>query len=232
LEYLEERTLLDAAGPMPGLVSTGTSSQSATSSFLAQGELASQFRVFGVNSQGAGFQLSQLQSQLNFQFGAFGFGSGTQPNAPWALKAYNLGLANQQFNSSLQSDFGSQQAPPWTVPVAQAQQSEQPAPENKETLPTPEKTLAPKPVDEQEQSQQDWIDQSSDKNDEWKRLWEKSASDKKHLADEALLQQDSSIPDALWLSALAPAPMAALVAGLPGMAFESEGDGGGAEAAE
>jgi hypothetical protein len=80
-----------------GLASSGSGALAASSAFLAQGQPNAQFRLFAVNSQGTDIQLFQ-QSQLNFLVQSYGFGSGTQPNAPWAPAAYNLGLANRQFN--------------------------------------------------------------------------------------------------------------------------------------
>jgi hypothetical protein len=70
----------------------------------SQDQLNSQFRDFGVNSQGGNNQLDQALT--NILFDVYGFGSGVMPNAPWMPAAYNLGLANNQFGYSLQSDLG------------------------------------------------------------------------------------------------------------------------------
>ncbi len=277
LEYLEERTLLDASSgliggatgnlalnnnfnlasngvilPTPGfstgasvangangahsldfsgLASGGTGAQAASSAFLAQGSTNAQFRIFAVNSQGPDYSLFQ-QTLLNFQTQAYGFGSGTAPNAPWRPNAYNLGLGNRQFNYSSQSDFGFQPVPPWTVPVAQTRPESQLDDEDGTAAEEPEQALAQKSTPEQEQTQQKRMDDLMDRIERAEKQLEKPASEKEHLADEALMQRDSSIPDAVWLSALAPAPMAALVAGLPGLAAASEGGDGGEVGAE
>jgi hypothetical protein len=273
LEYLEERTLLDASSgligggsnnlafnsnfnlasngvtlPGPGtgasvanganpatalnfsnLASGGSSALAATSALLAQGSLNAQFRIFAVNSQGPDYQLSQ-PSQLNFLTQSYGFGSGTQPNAPWMPNAYNLGLANRQFNYSSQSDFGFQPVAPWTVPVAHAQPKDQPTDQSENADMTSEQALVQKSTQEQEQTQKRWMDEDTgDRYEDWKALLEKSASDNEHLSDQTS-KQENEIPDAVWLSALAPTPMAALIAGLPGMTIAAEScDDGAAE---
>jgi hypothetical protein len=275
LEYLEERTLLDASSgliggatnnlslnsnfnlgsnsiiaPIPtvstgpatangadashsfnfsGLVPSGSNALAASSAFLAQSQPNSQFRLFAANSQGADYSLSQ-QTSANILFGVNGFGSGTQPNAPWRPNAYNLGLANRQFNYSSQADFGFQPVAPWTVPVAQAHPKEQLPDQNEEADRTPEQALVQKSVHEQEQTQKNWMDDDGGDNYmTWKALLEKSTWEKEHLADQARMPENQ-IPDAVWLSALAPTPMAALVAGLPGIAVAAEnGDSGATE---
>lgn len=214
-----------------GLTTSGTSAQAATSAFLSQGQLNGQFRLFAVNSQGANFQLFQ-QAELNFLSNSYGFGSGSQPNAPWKPNAYNLGLANHQFNSSSQSDSGSQSVPPWTVPVAQAQPKDQLSDEDGTAREEPDQVLAQKSSPEQEETLQKRVnDDTFDMNKDGKALLEQSSSEKQRLADEALMQPDASIPDTVWLSALAPAPLAAVVTGFPAEQAVGEssdaGDGGG-----
>jgi hypothetical protein len=82
----------------------GESSLAVTSAFLSQDQLGAQFRDFAVNSQG---EINQLyQAMANMLYDIYGFGSVAMPNAPWMPAAYNLGLANHQFNYPLQSDLG------------------------------------------------------------------------------------------------------------------------------
>jgi hypothetical protein len=82
----------------------GVSSLAVTSAFVSQDQLNSQFRDFAINSQAVQNQF--IQTTADILFGAYGFGSGTTPNAPWMPAAYNLGLGNHQFNYSLQPDLG------------------------------------------------------------------------------------------------------------------------------
>jgi hypothetical protein len=212
-------------------LANGSSAQASSSAFLAQNSTSAQFRLFAVNSQGPDFQFFQL-SQSNFLTQSFGFGSGTQPNAPWRPNAYNLGLANRQFNYSSQADLGFQSVPPWTIPIAQAQPKEQLGDEDGATEETVEQALVQRSSDEQEQTPQKRMDtDDSYLNESFKASQEKMASKKESLADQAL-SQDSAIPDALWLTALAPVPMTALVAGIPGAGAEGEGGDVGAAAPE
>jgi hypothetical protein len=74
---------------------------------------SSLFPASSINSLGLG-QVG-LPGNLTPTFGAFGFGSGTQPGAPWAPAAYNLGLANQQAGYPSISDHGYQATPPWAI---------------------------------------------------------------------------------------------------------------------
>jgi len=268
LEHLEERTLLDASSgliggasgnlnlnsnfnlassgnvlPIPtsgynALADNGASSQAATAALAAQDQPNSQFRLFGVNSQGENSQLIP-QTTAYILRDAYGFGSGTQPNRPWMPNAYNLGLANRQFGYSTQSDMGFPSAPQWSNPMQQTFplgriQPKEPFGKENETPPDkPEQQLAQKSSLEQEQKQQNWMDEDAGhKKEDLKEAQDNSASEKQQVADEALLQPESSIPDSLLLSALSPAPMAALVAGLPGMAVPEEGGDGGAEVGE
>ena len=74
------------------------------SAFPTQDQLDSQFRDFAVNSQGINNQLYQTMADL--LFAVYGFGSGVMPNAPWMPAAYNLGLANHQYDYATQPDLG------------------------------------------------------------------------------------------------------------------------------
>jgi hypothetical protein len=148
--------------------------------------------------------------------GAYGFGSGSQPNAPWKPNAYNLGLANRQPDYATQTDNGLGSASPWSrqwsSPVAQSQRSQQ---NNPDAVP--------------EERQEHRLDEDiGDKGDELQALMEQDAAEKRSPV-EAAAKEDGTLPDSLWLSALAPAPMAALVAGLPGMSAAAEGGDAGAE---
>jgi hypothetical protein len=180
---------------------------------LAQNQLYDQFRLLAVNSQGSGNQL-QIFQQLFFQ-PAFGFGSGTQPNQPWVLNAYNLGLANQQWSFPSQSDLGFQAPPSWNHPIAHYQPGKD-QPEVEEPV-KPESLLVHESVNDADTeplpspTQQDQTEADSIRP---------AAEDP---LIEGTLRADGSqpdamiLPDSLWLSALAPAPLAALVAGLPGI---------------
>lgn len=221
-----------------------------SSTFLAQDQLGSQFRDFAINSQGGAVRLD-LNTQVGMLTGAFGFGSGTQPNAPWKPNAYNLGLANHQFNYSTQSDNGFAPVAPWShqwsSPVAQSQQNDQNAPPEDDQLhflekdeqgtDTPDQSASQRPMSEQVHFQQNRLDKDvGDKGDDLQALIEQQATEKKSPL-EAAAKEDGTLPDSLWLSALAPAPMAALIAGLPGMSAAVEGgdsatEGGDAVAPE
>jgi hypothetical protein len=61
------------------------------SSLPSQDQLTSQFRDFGVNSQGVNNQL--YQPMANILSDIYGFGSGVMPNAPWMPAAYNHGFS-------------------------------------------------------------------------------------------------------------------------------------------
>lgn len=217
-----------------GLASSGTGAQAASSAFLAQSQPNAQFRLFAVNSQGQNYQLFQ-QTQLNFLANVYGFGSGTWPNRPWEPAAYNVGLANRQFNYPSQADNGFQSAPTWsypmprTVPIAQAQHKQLLDEENGETVEKPEQAPAQKSMDEQEDVQPKRLDRDADYlNKDDRAPTDEPASEKAQLQDQAL-NQEKSFPEAIWFSILAPAPMPALVAGLPGATAEAEGgDDGGA----
>jgi hypothetical protein len=247
-----------------------------TSAFLAQDQATSQFRSFGVNSQGSDNRLVQTNLTI-ILLDAFGFGSGTVPNSPWVPAAYNVGLANRQFNYSSQSDFGFQPVPPWRYPTAQSIPQDQDVDEELARQ-MPELLLIHQSTKGYEQDQQEWKgEERRDQNEEMTTLPEKPAEDKQAAPDQAApdatrgdpaieealfteplhtlaatalanrlahaaprlasanhvldgsqesaqgpASEDSSIPSALWISAAAPAQMAALVAGLPGAAAPAE----------
>lgn len=268
LESLEERTMLDASGQLGGdnnlvfngaaassgnvlpiptsgynvVADSGTSAQAAASAFLDQDQLYAQFRLFGVNSQGNNSQSGQ-QSTANILRDAYGFGSGSQPNAPWKPNAYNLGLANHQFGYSTQTDNGFPSVPPWSTPTAQSlpkdqnpllDQDQAPASNKDEKETEASQQLATHwLIQEQDEAQQhDRLDQDfADKSDELKALMEQQASEKKAPV-EAAAPADSGIPDEVLLSTLAPAQMAALVVGLPGMPGSAEGGEAAAESGD
>jgi hypothetical protein len=99
--FVPNSTSATAQAPANAL---GQANSAVASSLPSQDQLNSQFRDFGVNSQGGNNQL--YQALTNILFDVYGFGSGVMPNAPWMPAAYNLGLANNQFGYSLQSDLG------------------------------------------------------------------------------------------------------------------------------
>lgn len=230
-----------------GLANSNIGAESASSTFLAQDQLYSQFRLFAVNSQGPDFQREQ-QQLMNFLVPSFGFGSGTWPNRPWMPAAYNVGLANHQFGYPSQSDNGFRSAPQWsyptpgTIPVGQHQAEQRLGEDDSMVLEQPEQKLPPKLMLQQEQNpqeetQQKWIDDDTDDTGETTKMWmESSASQKASLTDQ-VLQEDAYLPASVWLTIFTPAPMTALVAGLPGVAFpvvavEAEGADAGFAFAE
>lgn len=264
LEHLEERTLLDASSGLIGgnnLILNGAAASSgnilpttsdgshavldrsmspdaSTDALLAQDQPNSQFRLFGINSQGESFRSVQ-QTTANILRDAYGFGSGTQPNAPWMPNAYNLGLANHQFNYSSQSDMGFSAVPPWSH-VAQSLPKEQNRPldendqlhflqKDEQGTETPEKMADQHSTREEVQTQQHRLDKDvGDKSGDLQTLMEQDVAEKRSPVEVAA-KEDGTLPDSLWLSALAPAPMAALVAGLPGISAAAEGGDAGAD---
>jgi hypothetical protein len=223
----------------------GGTALAASSTFLAQDQLASQFRDFAINSQGASFRLD-LNPQVGMLTGAYGFGSGTQPNAPWKPNAYNLGLANRQPDYSTQADNGFASAAPWSrqwsSPVAKSQQDNPNAlpdddqlhflEEDEQEMEPSEQSAGQRSMCDQEEPQQHRLDKDvGDKGDDLQALIEQQLSEKKAPIESAATE-DGTLPDTPWLSALAPAPMAALIAGLPGMSAAAEGGDVGAEGGE
>jgi hypothetical protein len=227
------------AASISGIDASGRGSQASSDALLAQDQPNAQFRLFGVNSQGEGSRYIQ-QTTANILRDAYGFGSGTQPNAPWMPNAYNLGLANHQFGYSSQADMGYSSVPPWSSPVAQSLPKDQDRPLDKndqlhflqkdeQGTETPEQLADQHSTRGEEQTRQHRLDKDvGDKSDELQALIEQQTSEKKPPI-ETIERADGTLPDSLWLSALAPAPMAALVAGLPGMSAEAEGGDAGAE---
>lgn len=223
-----------------GLANSEVGAQAASSTFLAQDQLYSQFRLFAVNSQGPDIQREQ-QQLTNFLVPSFGFGSGTWPNRPWMPAAYNVGLANHQFAYSSQADHGFASVPPnaypqpGTVPIAQSrpkQQQKRLDDEDGKAIKQPEQVLEQKAKLEQEETPQKRTNKDiNDQNEDVKPVKEESPAEKERPADQ-ILERDVSLPNSLWLSVLAPAPVTALVAGLPGDAAEAEGGDMGVEAAE
>jgi hypothetical protein len=213
--------------------------QGALAAPLAQNQLYDQFRLLAVNSQGQGNQ-PQVFQQFYFM-GAFGFGSGTQPNQPWVPNAYNLGLANGQWAFPSQSDFGSPSLPPWTRPLAHLRLHDN----RPDTEQVPETVLVHLRTDDEPTP----VDCKADHTDEdlpppaeqvtppadsslypERTAWNRGDA----AVEEALFSEDMDLPDPLWLSALAPTPVAAVVMGLPGLQPSAEGgeispEGGAAE---
>lgn len=222
-----------------GLANSEVGAQAASSSFLAQDQLYGQFRIFGINSQGDNPNFSQRVTTQNILRDAYGFGSGTLPNRPWMPAAYNLGLANGQFGYSSQSDNGFSSVPPWsypqqrTIPLAQTQPKDQWGTDEETEPDKPEQAFVQKTAPEEEGNQHNKMDDDlGDRNEDSKFLHEKPQNSKQQVADEVSLRAEEGVPDSLMLYALAPAPMAALIAGLPGMTCDSGGGDSGAEAGE
>lgn len=162
---------------------------------LAESQVNDQFRAFGVNSQGQGngFQGMQMVNQM----AAMGFGSGVQPNAPWMPAAYNLGLANHQFNYSSQGDNGFQSVPPWFHSSMQEAPQAQP-PDEELASKLPEDFFIYQSMDG-EQTPQGWIDDTGDKNEKGKAPVEQSATDE---AAPDLTRGDPAIEEALFTDPL------------------------------
>jgi hypothetical protein len=283
LERLEERTLLDASNFAPlaiglalptgsGLPSTtgvtaqtfptaaGDTALAVTSALVTQSQGSSQFGAFAINSQGAINNV--FQSTQTILRDAFGFGSGTQPNAPWAPNAYNVGLANRQFNYSSQSDFGFSPTPPWFHPVSQSLPQDDAGYAEEDLVEILELPLAHRPRKDLLQDEQGWMSEDTRDQNTEKTVPEKQAVREEAVPDDPALSdavfteplltlaaaavanprdqerhslagnenkvdqpasEDHSIPSPLVISALAPAQMAALVAGMPGVEAPTEG---------
>lgn len=243
----------------------------ASSSFAAQDQLSSQFHDFAVNSQGDNYLLPQLTSDILLI--AYGFGSGTQPNAPWMPAAYNVGLGNHQFNYSSQSDFGFSPTPPWFHPTAQSLSDEQTVIAEVDSADLSESPPVPQSLKDRGQDESQWLaEDAHEQNTE--QLAPKEQSDHEEAVPDAVrgdpalddplftepvhtlaaaaradqrdhaafrlsntkhsladtenkggepASQEQSIHAPLWLSALAPAQMAALVASLPGVSSPATG---------
>jgi hypothetical protein len=100
------------AASISGIDASGRSAQASSDALLAQDQPNAQLRLFSINSLGEGSRYVQ-QTTANILRDAYGFGSGTMPNAPWMPNAYNLGLADHQFNYSSETDLGFSSVPPW-----------------------------------------------------------------------------------------------------------------------
>jgi hypothetical protein len=310
LEHLEERTLLDGSGALPGAdtlgsdfapfsiglalptganvpSTTGVTTQvfpssgaemalGAASSLGSENQSNSQFRDFATNSEGVTDQV--YQTTINLLINAYGFGSGTQPNRPWAPAAYNLGLANNQYGYPSQSDLGFSVTPPWFRPTAQSLPQD-PSLDAEDGDLMPESPLLHQATKDHGQDERLWMDEGAhDKNENQTAPMEKPAEEEQTEPEEAALDwtrsdpaiedalfseplhsltaasvanhrnhavptlssakhaatsnenkmegpaaEESSIPSSLWVSALAPAQMAALVAGMPGVEAPAQG---------
>jgi hypothetical protein len=210
----------------------------------AQSHLNDQFRAFAVNSQGQG-NSAQMQQQQFFFIDAYGFGSGVQPNAPWKPAAYNVGLANHQFSYASQSDNGFQSVPPWyhlfTQPTEQTQPRDEPlateVPDaalvhhqanedkqfplekmeesdgSKEKMKPPEDKTTPErgdpAIEDALFGESSYLLTPAQEN-------RQAESSHENFADkEGTTEEEGTLPNAWWLSTLAPAQIAALVVGLP-----------------
>ncbi len=138
-----------------GLDASGRSAETVSDALLAQDQPNSQFRLFGVNSQGESTRLIQ-QTTANILRDAFGFGSGTQPNAPWAPAAYNLGLANHQYSYPSQTDNGFFSAPPWYHHIAYVQLGAEPLQDG-----DPESLLLQHSNQEPQRRESSWLDEET-----------------------------------------------------------------------
>lgn len=270
LEALEERALLNATGLVGGdnnLMLNGASASTgnilpiqtdgshavldnprgdaaASSDLLAQNQPYSQFRLFGINSQGDSARFAQ-HSTASILRDAFGFGSGTMPNAPWMPKVYSVGLANNQYGYPSQTDMGFTTVPPWARHTAQSlpkkqdldqdnpvEKPEKTVEKNEEAVEKAEQVAAKRALLEQEQPTPDTKDRDSeDPRKDVEPRMEQPASEKQSPL-ESVQREDGSLPDSLLLSALAPVPMAALVTGLPGTAAAEDSGDAGSDAAE
>lgn len=175
---------------LAGLSSSGTASLGAASSSLSQDQPNSQLRTFGVNSQGDDTRLG-LSTMASMLSDAYGFGSGVQPNAPWAPAAYNLGLANHQYGYPSQIDNGFSSVAPWQHRTASLQ------PESDPTDPATQEVhseVVPDRKSRHEQSQTDEF-RLEDKAEDEKTLLEKTATEE---AKPELPRDDPAIEQALF----------------------------------
>lgn len=240
----------------------------------AQSQLYDQFRAFGVNSQGQGNAFPTMQ--WLYAQTAMGFGSGTQPNAPWMPAAYNLGLANHQVGYPSQSDLGFSPTPPWFRPTTQPLSPYQALDADTDESLTPESLRIHQPKEEQHWTDDQTIDESEKTTARTQNPEENEQADSEETVpgavrgdpaiEDALFtdplhtliatiranrlsyaaaklpngkhaiveeanttdgdaSEENAIPSPLWLSALAPAQMAALVVGLSGVAPPTNGAG-------
>jgi hypothetical protein len=197
---------------LAGLSAGGAASLGTAGSYLTQDQPNSQFRIFGINSEGDDNRLG-LRSMMSVLFDAYGFGSGVQPNAPWKPAAYNLGLANHQFDYPTELDNGYGGVPPWHHPVA-ADQTDAAVDEK-----TPESDDANAPLISPS-ARPDEPPERGDPTLEEKLFGDPlttlatAAETQRVYCHENNTSEDGSIPNVLWLAALPPSHLAVLAAGL------------------
>jgi len=223
----------------------------AQANLLTQGQVFDQFRAAGVNSMGQSGQGSEFQQvQGTYLSMAQGFGSGVMPNAPWMPAAYNLGLGNHQFNYPSQADHGFPPVAPWFQQSTQRVQNGQGSDEDRawqkeNTGDQNEEKIVPdakQPVREEDESELRRGDPAIENalftellpslpreaGTNRLDLGVSERTNAKHIPDanenatNGSLSEDETIPSPLVISAVAPAQMAALVAGLPGVAAPVE----------
>jgi hypothetical protein len=122
LEPLEERTLLDASSGLIG----GANNLAFNGAAGSSGIILPMAAIMPDASAGTGLAFANAgvaaalpaTASLAAQSiaGTLGFGSGTDPNAPWQPDAYNLGLANHQYGYPSMTDVGFTAVPPWHHP--------------------------------------------------------------------------------------------------------------------
>jgi hypothetical protein len=223
---------------LSGLSAGGSVSLAATDSPLAQDQPNSQFRLFAVNSEGDANRLALLTT-AGLLHDAYGFGSGVQPNAPWAPAAYNVGLGNHQFGYPSQIDNGFQSVPPWYRPVSQVPQNE---PLSNEDAAVPNDDAGPATTEqlpkqtETDQTVPEWqrgdpaIEEALFSESPYMLLTDYLASSRKPALDhdntdrEQGRAEDVALAISPRLSALAPLQLAAVVAVLPAREAPSEED--------
>jgi hypothetical protein len=222
---------------------TGQTALGVASSFMAQDQSSSQHRDFSVDSEGDDYQLSVMT--VNTLLYAYGFGSGTQPNAPWKPAAYNVGLANHQYGYPTETDLGFSATPPWFHRTAQSLPKDQLLDADEVVDLLTESPLDHQSAKDRGEDQLPWMEENAQdtmenksaptvKAEEEQAVPEQVAPDLNRgdpTMEEALFTDPlhtlsvatRSIPSPFWISALAPAQMAALVVGLPGAGTPAEG---------
>lgn len=117
LEHLEERTLLDASSGLIGGNNLAFNGAPASSGIILPMQNVSGVTALGFPIAGVAAALPATASFAAQSIaGTLGFGSGTDPNAPWQPNAYNVGLANHQYSYPSQTDVGFTAVPPWHRP--------------------------------------------------------------------------------------------------------------------
>lgn len=213
---------------LAGLSAGGTASLGTAGSYLTQDQPNSQFRIFGINSEGDDNRLG-LRSMMGVLFDAYGFGSGAQPNAPWKPAAYNLGLANHQFDYPTELDNGYGAVPPWYHRIT-ADQADAAVDEK-----TPKSDDANAPL-VSPSAQTDAPPERDDPTLEVRLFGDPlstlaaDAETQRAYSHEKNTSEDGSIPNVLWLAALPPPHLAVLAAGLSTLATPvEEGESGSSE---